>query len=183
MEWIEIAIEEYKTLRAESIEAIKTQQTTLKFGTAIAGAVILSGFNLWNKTLLPDLIFLIFIPILCYLVLVIWIGEVARMMRAGYYLTLVEKKISNAYADIDNLLFYENWLRDKKNNSKTAQLKWNYIAVIALFSFTSISAIIVGNIRIFNKIEVWYIGICDLIEMLILTGILFHIYKISKAFK
>jgi len=183
MNWIEIAIEEYKTLRAESIEAIKTQQTTLKLGTAIAGAVVISGFNLWDKTLLPDLIFLVFIPILCYIILVIWIGEVSRMMRVGHYLTIVENKISKAFPDATNLLFYENWLRDKTLKSKTPQLKWNYIAVIALFSFISVSSIMVGNFKIYDKIGICLIIVFNIVEILFLVVVLIHIYKISRTFK
>lgn len=183
MEWITIAIEEYKTLRLESIEAIKTQQNTLKLGTAIASAVVISGFNLWDKTLLPDLIFLVFIPILCYIILVIWIGEVARMMRAGHYLTIVENKISIAFPDVANLLFYENWLRNKKFDNKTPQLKWNYIAVIALFTFISIASIIVGDFKIFDKICIYIFIVINVCEFFFLIGVLFHIYKISKTLK
>ena len=183
MDWIEVALEEYKTLRAESIEAIKTQQTTLKLGTAMAGAIVISGFNLWDKTLLPDLIFLVFIPILCYIILVIWIGEVSRMMRAGHYLTIVENKISKAYPNERKLLFYENWLRDKAFEFKTPQLKWNYIAVIALFSFISVSSIMVGNFKIYDKIGICLIIVFDLIEILFLIGVLTHIYKISRTFQ
>lgn len=182
MDWIAVALEEYKTLRAESIEAIKTQQTTLKLGTAIASAVVISGFNLWDKTLLPDLIFLVFIPILCYMVLVIWIGEVARMMRAGYYLTLVENKISKAFPDVTNLLFYENWLRNKKKTG-TPQHKWNYIAVIALFTFISLASIIVGNFKIFIKIHICVLIVINLLEIVFLIGVLIHIYNLSKTLK
>ncbi len=183
MEWIEVALEEYKSLRAESIEAIKTQQSTLNFGTAITGVVVIAGFNLWEKPLLPELIFLVFIPILCCIILVIWIGEVSRMMRAGYYLTLVEDKISKSFPDRPQLLFYENWLRENAHNSESQQLKWNYIAVIALFSFISVSSIIVGNVKIYDKIGICLIIIFNIIEILFLTIVLIHIYKVSKSFK
>jgi hypothetical protein len=34
MDWLEIAIEEYKTLREESLTSMKMQQSILTFGTA-----------------------------------------------------------------------------------------------------------------------------------------------------
>lgn len=183
MEWIEIALEEYKTLRSESIESIKTQHSTLNIGTGIAGAVVISGFNLWDKTLLPDLIFLIFIPLLCYIILVIWIGEVSRMVRVGHYLTTVENKISSSFPKHPELLFYENWLRRKAVNSKNHQSKWNYIAVIALFTFIAFSSIAVGTFKIHDKFVAWFVIVIDLIEFLFLTIFLLHIYKVSKTFK
>jgi hypothetical protein len=179
MNWIEIVMEEYKTLRTESIESVKSQQTTLNIGTAIAGAVVIAGFNLWKETLIPDLIFLFFIPILCYLILAIWLGEVSRMVRAGKYIKKLENRISKEYSKIEPPLSFENWLRNKDKNDKSKQTKWNYISVISLFIFIAFSSILIGNYKIYPKIELLGLIIINLFESIGLATVIMFIYITS----
>ena len=96
MEWIQIALEEYKTLRQESLDAIKAQHATLSFGTGTISVIFISGFGLWNNAyyLLPRIIFLVFVPAICYIALVVWIGELARMMRVGQFLMILEMNLN-----------------------------------------------------------------------------------------
>lgn len=181
--WVDIALEEYKTLRTESLDALKSQQSTLRFGTAMAGAVVLSGFNLWEKTFLPDIIFLIFIPLICYVVLVIWLGDVARMMRAGYFLTQIEKKISKEYPEVPDLLSFENWLRLKRDNSKTNQVPWKNIFVALLFVLIAISSIVVGNFKIIDKINVKQQLFINGVELIVFFVTIFFIVRTAIGFK
>jgi hypothetical protein len=89
---INVIMEEYRTLRTESLDSMKGQQATFNIGIATIGFLIGAAFNFWEKNLVSGLIFLAFIPLACYIVLFVWIGEVARMMRAGYFISLIEKK-------------------------------------------------------------------------------------------
>lgn len=183
MKWIEIIIEEYKTVRTESLESIKSQQTTLNIGTAIAGAIVVAGFNLWQEDLLPALIFLFFIPLICYLILLIWLGEVSRMMRAGKYLKEIEEKISKQFKKKANPLNFENWLREKKKDGTTEQTKWNYISVIALFLFFALSSIAIGNWKIFNQIDCKLLIVINIIEVIFLLIICLFIYFTQKRYQ
>jgi len=61
--WFDFTVEEYKTIRAETIEAKKGQQTSLRIGVATIGITIGLGFNLWGNELLAKLVFLTFIPL------------------------------------------------------------------------------------------------------------------------
>jgi hypothetical protein len=182
-DWVDIALEEYKTLRTESLEALNGQQSTLKFGTTIAGAIVLSGFNLWDKTFLPDIIFLVFIPLICYIILVIWLGDVARMMRAGYFITLIENKISKAYPEVPDVLSFENWLRLKHSKSKTNQIPWKHIFVAVLFVMIAISSIVVGNLKIYDKICIKVLFIYDGAELFVFIIFMIYIIKTALEFK
>jgi hypothetical protein len=183
MEWLTPAIEEYKTLRTESLESMKGQQSTLRAGTATVGVVIATGFNLWDKPILPGLIFLLFIPFICYLALVIWIGEVARMMRAGYYLTKIEQKINSIYPEVENVLLWENWLRTKDAKSRTPQMKLNYLAIIALFFATALASIIIGNFKIWDPNLLCWLWSINIFELIVFLISLFYIYKTGKRFE
>lgn len=181
MDWTEIVIEEYKSLRTECIESIKSQQTALNFGIIISGGLVIAGFNVWEKAILPDLIFLIFVPILCYLVLIIWIGEVKRMARAGIYIKKLEKKISKEYPQQKSPLNFENWVRGENKSRQSKQLKWNYIAVISLFLFISVSSILIGDYKIWDKIELKYLIGINILELAALATTSIYIYLISRT--
>ena len=182
MEWIQIALEEYKSLRTESLEAVRTQQTTVKLGIVIIGCIMVTGFNLWDKSLLSDIIFFIFIPLLCYITIVIWIGEVERMMRTGYFLTTLEKKISRAYPNSPNLLNYETWIRGNQAKSKLPQLTWNYIAVIVLFFLMTLASIITGNFKLASEIDALYIVLLNIPELLLLAAVIRYVRIVTKSF-
>lgn len=180
-DWISIAMEEYKTLRTESLESMKGQQATLKVGTATVGVLAASAFSLWDKTLLPDFIFMVFLPVICYLILVIWIGEVQRMMRAGKFISTIEKKINDNFILKDNnVLSWENWLRIESAKGNTNQMKLNYFAILALFLFVSLISIGIGDYRIFYKIPFWWLLIINVVEIVIFTITFFYLMRTGK---
>lgn len=94
--WLDIALEEYKALRAEILTTMQTQQSTLTIGTAALGIIAAGAFNLWDEPFVATILFLGVAPFLSMLVLTIWIGEVTRMMRAGSYLQQFEATIHTA---------------------------------------------------------------------------------------
>lgn len=95
VKWEDVALEEYKTLRNESLQSMVTQQSVLRFGIAALAILIATSFNIWEEPHLPETILFTIIPLMSYLILLIWFGELARMVRASRYLINVEKKINN----------------------------------------------------------------------------------------
>jgi hypothetical protein len=105
---VDVALEEYRTLRQEVMTSMGTQQSILSFGTAALGILLAGAFNVFNQPLPAALIFLLFVPLLSHLILVLWMTEVVRMLRAGYFLARVEAKIDEQM-DSDELLSWERW--------------------------------------------------------------------------
>jgi len=147
MDWLTVVMEEYKSLREESLTSMQTQQSALSLGTATLGAVLIAGFNLWDKHLLPEVILLVIAPFISYLVLIIWLGEVARMMRAGMFLAKIEEKVNKEFSNELEALSWENWLRKTQKDRKTPQLIWNYESVILMFLAMSLFSIIIGTYK------------------------------------
>ncbi len=177
---ISVAIEEYKTLRQESLESMKGQQSTVRMGMATVGVVIAAGFNVWDKTPLSDLVFLAFNPIICYLTLIIWIGEVTRMMRVGNYLSLIEKKLNGYFKEEDPIIYWENWLRTKNAKDQTPQLKDNYKAIISLFLGTAISSTAIGFYRIWDKVQILTLICGFIIELLLFVSTFEYMRRTSN---
>jgi hypothetical protein len=124
IEVIKILLEEYKTLRQESLGSIRLRIQIVSFGLA---AIILlfgvplslrSGFNI----ILINIIYTFVIPLLCTIIVNIWLGELYRMERAGNFMYLQEIRINkaiNKYILLNNkmsdisILSWEGWLRKK----------------------------------------------------------------------
>ena len=60
MDWIDISIEEYKTLREESLISMQMQQAVLRYGLAIVGLLIVAAINAWDKVVLSATVLLVF---------------------------------------------------------------------------------------------------------------------------
>jgi len=105
---VEISLEEYKSLRQEALTSMGTQQSILSFGTAALGILLAGAFNVFGDALAAALIFLLFVPLLSHLVLVLWMTEVVRMLRAGFFLANIENEIS-ALIGRDGILTWERW--------------------------------------------------------------------------
>ncbi len=199
MEWLDTVIEEYKTLRAESLTAIQTQQAVIRYGLAIVGVLVATALNTWDKLVLSAAVFLVFLPIVCYLILMIWMGEVARMMRVGRYLYGLEKRINeflngqvtlrnsrkrgsavqddeNSQRPVNSLpaLYWETSLRDLSKKDGTPQLTWSYLAILGILLFFAIASIVFGNYRIWNDVSSVFLVFTNVIEFVVF-GIAFII--------
>lgn len=62
VEWLTAALEEYNTLREESLASMKMQQLILAYGVAAIGVIITSALNSWNTSPLPEFFFLALFP-------------------------------------------------------------------------------------------------------------------------
>lgn len=90
-----IAGEEYKSVRDEAKQAELNTFTALQWGAVLLGALMAAGFSQWlGSKAIVMVIFLGFVPLLAFVTLFIWIGEMIRMKRAGDYLCVIEKKMA-----------------------------------------------------------------------------------------
>ncbi len=128
-------LEEYKSLRQESIEAMRSRNALLALGAAAVGVLFLAATNAFageNVTLLQIrlsfLLFLVAIPGLSGLLFFLWLGEADRMSRAGAYMDRLEDEINEEIAAAKPALAWEGWLRE--NNR---QMTYPYVAVVGLF--------------------------------------------------
>ena len=162
---VEIALEEYKSLRQEALTSMGTQQSILSFGTAALGILLAGAFNVFGDALAATLIFLVFVPLLSHLVLVLWMTEVVRMLRAGFFLANIEKQIS-ALIGSDGLLTWERWAHARPpDEEKTDDIRLvlrdvdrlNFQVVTGLLFSIALAGVAIGNYeltRVEDKHEV-----------------------------
>jgi hypothetical protein len=85
-------LKQYELIRSEVTASLQLQQQILGFGLATVG--LLAGAALVGKTQpFRSALLVMFVPLVCYLAVMIWFSEVMRMLRAGGFLLTVEKKL------------------------------------------------------------------------------------------
>lgn len=137
-EWLSVCIEEYKTVRTECLTAIKTQNSTLTFGAAVIGLLVNAAAIMLSKNeLIAGVILWVGIPLVSLLVVLIWAGEVMRLIRAHRFVVSIEKKVNESIDEVHKVLRYGDWTDGISD--KMLRPTWNYKAVIWLFY--SISAL------------------------------------------
>jgi len=141
---------------------MKVQNTILSYGATTIGLILTAGITIYDKDMLlaDEAIFLVFAPLICIFIVMIWAGEVARMYRAGYFLTNKENTIS---CYIDKVYFlhdwkqpalvWENWLRQEASNGKTPhqRLYIQHYSVLGMFLFLALLSIVIGNYKLSGR--------------------------------
>jgi len=144
--YVNVILEEYKTLREESKQASINMFTSLSIGLGVVGVVTAGAFSLWNTEPLITLVALyVLTPLFILTATFLWLGEAMRFKRVGDYICLIEAKLSMLFSDcckdfkerwqpkqsefesklrfphtkinFGNVLGWEQWLRDMVGES------------------------------------------------------------------
>jgi hypothetical protein len=179
--WLLATIEEYKSIRTESLDSMKVQNTILSYGVTTIGLILTAGISIIDKNdmlVLDEAIFCVFIPLVVFFIVMIWAGEVARMYRAGSFLAIREPIISQYVDKIGSrgcwdepALGWENWLLKKGHNNETPhqRLYIQHYSILAMFLFLAILSITIGNYKLSGRSPVICLFIIDIIEACVLA--------------
>jgi hypothetical protein len=110
--WVSVALEEYRSLRQESLQAIDRQHQVLALGTATSGVVLGVAAKESSGSTAATILLVVLLPLLVSLIVVLWLGEFRRMARAGAHIAEVERVVSSRYAPDPPPLSWETVLRD-----------------------------------------------------------------------
>ncbi|MEI7661334.1 MAG: hypothetical protein WCK34_04020 [Bacteroidota bacterium] len=180
IKWFELVMEEYRAIKQEIAITLTNMQTVLNFGLATIGVLILAAATIISQIEITGIIFLFVVPIVSYFIVIIWIGELERITRAGFVIRSIEKKVNKFFSD--EALIWEGWMRgvyDKKKKSKW--LSSNYTSIIFLFNLISILSIAIGFFQVHGIMYRANFIILILIELII--NILFTVFLLRKRFK
>lgn len=131
-------------MREESLAAIERQHSILKFG--FAGISLLLGFaaRIISDPLAAACAYLVIAPLAIDFIVVLWLGEVERMERAGAYLADLESIVRERYFPEDDVapLGWETWLREGGHD--LSRLVGGHYAHFALFGVLGIFSVVIG---------------------------------------
>jgi hypothetical protein len=166
MDWLEVVMEEYKTLREESLTSIQMQQSILSLGAATVGIALSGAFATWEKSPLPEYLFLFLVPTLIYLIVLVWLGEVGRMFRAGRFLSELEEKVNREFPKKDLALSWEMWLSRGEWKGKIPHhiIRFHYVSIFIIFMVAALASIAFGNYKIISALSPMQILVINSLE-------------------
>ena len=143
MDQIALALEEYKTLRQESLMALERQHNILRFGIGLVGVLLGLGVQLESETVLATVLLVFFVPTLMVFTVILWMAEVERMVRAGAYIADLEGRINEAAGAGVVALAWETHLR-QEGEASTPRLRSAYHAIFLIFLLLVFASVVIG---------------------------------------
>lgn len=130
-------VAEYVSVRDEMIGAIANQHLVLTFGTASTVGLFAAGFVEWHQRVAPAIFF--GISPLTWWILVMWLSEVLRMLRAVRFCGDQEVLINASLAPTTTgqALSWESWRR-----STGGTIISSYVSVVAVIALTDLCALV-----------------------------------------
>jgi hypothetical protein len=169
-EWVDVALEEYRTLRQESLEAINRQLQILGLGTTASGVVLGLGVKASAGSATAAVLLVFFSPLLDLLVAILWLGEMERMVRAGRHIATLEQRISAEFPEQPPPLDWEQSLR--QHAAARRRLLSVYRSIFGILLLLGLVAAILGNIGLIEHAS-WLVWVptsaLDLAILLTLT--------------
>jgi hypothetical protein len=104
---VSVALEEYRSVRQESLTALAAQQTILTWSVAAIAVIFAAGVGYTKFDSPTDsivawcLVFGLALPGGIFAATLSWLGEVIRMERAGGYLRVRERQIIEYYEAVE----------------------------------------------------------------------------------
>lgn len=142
----QVLLEEYKTIRAEVTTSISAQISILAFGAATIGFSFAAASQTSNEQF-RDMFLLVLVPLLCYLIVVVWFAEVMRMARAGAFLMRLEKRLDEQFGY--GALTWESTIFQSRCRSGVSAFlqdpdKFRVFAIWSLFFTIAGTSIVIG---------------------------------------
>lgn len=146
---------EYESLRSEIELAIRNQVRILGYGGTVLG--VFAGIGVVR----PSFLVIAALPFIAFFFAVLWSIEQTRMMRAGDYISTIEKRVNKEYFE-QPVMLWENWLRYRGAKQPERDIYqvhyWSQYLIITVFILTEVVAIVSvwtwqpGNIQITSQI-------------------------------
>jgi hypothetical protein len=138
VEWEQVAIEEYRTLRQESLESISQAQATLRGGLVVLGVLAGFGVNISSKGAIAQLILALAGPAFSTAVLTQWLLETRRAVRAGTRIVELELEFERRFGG-DAPLRWERTVRKEFSPRTTFAYHWTVLTAVLAASSPAVA--------------------------------------------
>jgi hypothetical protein len=139
--WVTAALEEYKTLRQESLAAIEQMQRTLQIGLVAIGVMTAFGGDAVTKGAGVQVGLALAAPVLAALVAALRLDELHRTVAAGAHAAELEQRIARKVGEQEDPLTWETRVQEKFKRREDMIRHW--ATLVALFAATA-PAIVLG---------------------------------------
>jgi hypothetical protein len=129
-EWTTVALEEYKTLRQESLAAIEQMQRTLQIGLVAISVLTAFGVEAVNEGPGVQVGLALATPVLAALVVALSLDELHRTVAAGAHAAVLEQRIARRVDEKDPPLTWESQVQENFDPRKDRIRHWVTLIVL-----------------------------------------------------
>jgi hypothetical protein len=140
-QWITVALEEYKSLRQESLAAIEQMQRTLQIGLVAIGVLTAFGVDAVDKAAGVEIGLALATPILAALVAALRLDELHRAVAAGVHAAGLEQRIARKVGDTESPLSWESQVQER---FRPAEDKIRHSAILIALFAAAAPAVLLG---------------------------------------
>lgn len=151
-DWVAVALEEYRTLRAESLGAIEQMQRTLQIGLVAIGVITGFGVDASQSGAGVHVGIATATPAFAALVIVMWLDELRRAVFAGAQIAQIEHRIALRYEPDDAPLTWESQIQTDYNPKNGYRYIRHWATTGALFA-ASLPMVVTGLYRLADENE------------------------------
>lgn len=137
MDWEAIALEEYKSLRQESLGAIEQMQRTIQLGLVAIGVITAFGVNANRFSAPVQAALVVSAPAFAALVVVISLDELRRAVEAGVHVAGIERRLAERFALQPAPLTWETGLQQRHAQGQGLYWSRHWTTSAALFAATA----------------------------------------------
>jgi hypothetical protein len=141
-DWVGVALEEYKTLRQESLSAIEQMQRTLQIGLVAIGVLTGFGVDAVKEGTGVQVGLAISTPLVAALVVVLRLDELYRTVNAGAHIAVLERKIARRFADQEPPL---SWESDIQTDFDPEEDRFRHGVITGILFAASTPAVVLGT--------------------------------------
>jgi hypothetical protein len=173
MDWVDVAMEEHKTLREESLGAIEQAQRSLQLGlAAIAAITAFAATQGTSVGTLDDVAISLAGPLVAALVGILWVLEVFRAVRAGAHIAALEQRINRRFPAGDDALRWETSVLDAFSKPGNKTWVYNWAVRLTLFA-TTIPSVAIGFDRLRHRAHhgSWLLAVIVIDVVLVLLSL------------
>lgn len=163
--WLDAALEEYRSLRGEILDAIRGQHNALRLGVGAVVIIIGAAFSNLDDPFVAGLFLLVLVPIVSYLTLISWNLELFRMARIGYAVALCERRINRWIDQKEDALSWESRRRTIKTQARPLEATLHIASVLAFFGISVLGSLIAGSVLLIGTGAGRLLIVIDLIQM------------------
>jgi hypothetical protein len=133
-DWVAVILEEYKSLRSESLQAIEQMQRTLQIGLVAIGVITGIGVDNADASAAVQVGIAASTPALAATVLVLWLDQLRRSVYAGAHCALIEYRLGKHFRHRERPLTWETQIQTEYDKGGRYRYHRHWATFAALFA-------------------------------------------------
>ena len=168
-DWVAVILEEYKSLRTESLQAIEQMQRTLQIGLVAIGVITGIGVDNADASAAVQVGIAASTPALAATVLVLWLDQLRRSVYAGAHCALIEHRLAEHFRPKEPPLTWETQIQTEYDKGGRYRYHRHWATFAALFA-ASMPMVVTSIVRLGREDDWVAVGVLSIVFLGLVTG-------------